>query len=362
MKELIENLSLRDFLKREKNQYDYEDKEGWIIIITIYLLIHIFLEGVYLYSYCTPMVYINLVSIAVYLFLYYLNATSHYIAKVWSGVIEIYFHVIFSTFFMGYDCGFYLWLFGMVIGVITPYFMPVFTKRQQIIIYLSALLFLSTFLILTSLNLHGLLPTSYNAADTIKVFLFYVNAILTFFIILLYSTLYSWSIKQNNERLRSLANTDYLTGLYNRQYIQKKLSNRIDEGKIKNISIAIMDVDYFKKINDTYGHLMGDYVLEELAKIISSKGFLHIGRWGGEEFMLISSSKSSYEDFCAIINELCSEISDHIFTYDNTDVKVTASFGSATLKSGMKTNDLIKEADSRLYYAKEHGRNVVISA
>ena len=350
------NFFLANFLNREKAQYDFEDKEFYFKLITYLLLAHILLEGLYIYSYCTPMIYINLFSIAIYMMEYCLNATGHNILMIWIGLSEIYLHMILTTIFMGYDCGFWLWLFPCVLSVITPYFMPIQSKTQNILANLLVPIYVITFIALYGLDKNNLLPDGYNAPDSIATFFFYSNAIVSFSFIIVYSTIYSVSIKQNSNKLKELANTDSLTGLYNRQFIQRIFY----EGNIK--SVAIMDVDHFKRINDTYGHLMGDHVLAEIAKLLSSRKNIYCGRWGGEEFLIISKENSSYEEFCQTINSLCEEISDHIFSFGNIDIKATSSFGAATYTENMTPYDLLKEADNRLYNAKKQGRNLVISA
>lgn len=362
MKKRMENIFLEGFLNRKKEQYYFEDKDGWIMLITAYLLIHIFLEGVYLYAYCLPMIHINLVSIVFYLIEYYLNEAGYTKTKLWLGLGEIHSHIILATIFMGYNCGFWLWLFAMALAVITPYFMPVFTRRQNILTNMAALMYVATFLIIAIMHSNGQLPVRYNASKNIADFMFCANAIISFSVIIIYSAIYSISIKNNNEKLLNMVNIDYLTGLHTRQYIQKKLDSRINDSSNINIAVGIMDIDHFKQINDMYGHQTGDYILKELSKILQSNDKIHIGRWGGEEFLLMSYSKESYEEFCSALNSLRDDISNHIFSFEGSDIKITASFGTAKYTENMNSKDLIKEADTRLYYAKKHGRNMLISA
>ena len=356
MENSFDNFFLAGLVKREKVQYDLEDKEFITKTATVLLLIHIILEGIYTYSFCTPMIYINLVSIGIYLIEFVLNATGHNVLLVWIAHFEIYFHIIFATVFMGYKCGYWLWLFPCVLSVITPYFMPLQSKVQSILANILVLLYIVTFIALYGFNENGFLPIGYVASDSMSTFMYYTNGLIAFSFIIVYTTVYCVNIKENTNRLHDLANTDYLTGLYNRQYIQKLI---YDES-YKNV--AIMDVDHFKSINDTYGHLMGDHVLIEIAKILSSHSEICCGRWGGEEFLILSKETQSYDEFCRIIRDICDEISDNIFSFGGNDIKVTSSFGTATCEEDMTPYDLLKEADTRLYAAKSHGRNSVISA
>ncbi|SFP42857.1 diguanylate cyclase (GGDEF) domain-containing protein [Butyrivibrio proteoclasticus] len=349
------NFFLANYIKREKTQYDFEDKELFNKTITSFLFMHIILEGIYAYSYCTPMIYINLVSIGIYLIEYYFNATGHTIIMVWLAHFEIYFQIVLATYFMGYKCGFWLWLFPCVFSVVTPYFMPLYSKVQSFSANILVFIYIATFIALYGFHENGYLSTRFLASDSISAFLFYTNALIAFSVLIIYNTIYSVNIKQNAKQLNIMANTDYLTGLYNRQHIQKVLY----EDNYKNI--AIMDVDHFKNINDKYGHLLGDHVLTEIAKMISSRTEICAGRWGGEEFLL-ANKDLNYEDFCHTISIICDEISDQVFSYEGVDIKVTSSFGTATYTKDMTPYDLLKEADTRLYSAKQHGRNTVISA
>lgn len=163
--------------------------------------------------------------------------------------------------------------------------------------------------------------------------------------------------------LRNLIVKDSLTDLYNRRYCNQNLKN-ISEQYIKTgepYTLAIADIDFFKKVNDTYGHTAGDEVLVSVAQIMkksmAGKGFA--ARWGGEEFLLVytgcdmETTLTYLEMLVEAIREMCVE-------YDDKVIKITISIGVAT-GNGDSVDKVLCTADNRLYHAKKEGRDRVVS-
>jgi diguanylate cyclase (GGDEF)-like protein len=152
---------------------------------------------------------------------------------------------------------------------------------------------------------------------------------------------------------------DRLTHAYNRIYFDKNIENIISLHKNKNLKTGVIffDIDFFKKINDTYGHDKGDEVLKDIVKIVK----LHIRkddkliRWGGEEFIILVPVRNMQELF-SVAQNLRKAIQDYKFSVPNT---ITCSFGLAILEDDIK--ETIKQADENLYKAKNSGRNRVVS-
>ena len=161
-----------------------------------------------------------------------------------------------------------------------------------------------------------------------------------------------------------LATIDGLTELYNHRYFQDTLRKQIDIARRYNqaFSLIIVDIDFFKKFNDTYGHQTGDAVLRQVAKILknNSRATDYVCRYGGEEMTIILPNTST-EDALFNANRICKAVADTPFHLTPVDkVNVTISLGVATFPDNAQTpQDLIEWADKGLYYAKEHGRNQV---
>lgn len=166
-----------------------------------------------------------------------------------------------------------------------------------------------------------------------------------------------------NEELLKLSITDNLTKLYNRGQLDKSLQNEINRSQRynTNFSIILLDIDYFKKVNDNFGHQIGDEVLIESAQVLSKniRNVDILGRWGGEEFLIICP-ETKIEDVIKVASHIKEAIKLHKFsTYPNT---ITISLGVATFSKHIKNvDDIILNADKALYQAKEEGRDKVIA-
>jgi diguanylate cyclase (GGDEF)-like protein len=166
------------------------------------------------------------------------------------------------------------------------------------------------------------------------------------------------ALEKTNKELKILSITDKLTNTYNRIKLDATMEKKI-KAKTPSFGVIMIDIDYFKKINDTYGHQIGDYALIEFADILKTgaDNDTILGRWGGEEFMMISSL-NSLTAMLELAEQLRLKIDQHKFTYIGHK---TASFGVSQYRAGDSAESLIKRADEALYIAKEKGRNNVVS-
>jgi diguanylate cyclase (GGDEF)-like protein len=170
------------------------------------------------------------------------------------------------------------------------------------------------------------------------------------------------SLEEKNEMLRELSITDSLTGLYNRAFLDEKLRdefNRIERNR-DYLSIILADIDYFKQVNDQYGHQVGDEVLVSIANLFRQnvRTVDSIGRWGGEEFIIICPGSDEHQAF-----QLAEKLREIIHQARHTQVdSVTCSFGVATHEPGITRSQLILLADNALYESKKSGRNRVTVA
>lgn len=166
-------------------------------------------------------------------------------------------------------------------------------------------------------------------------------------------------IDEKNKLLEKLATEDNLTKLYNRNKLDEVLEIELNRTNrtLEPFGIIIVDIDYFKEVNDTYGHQIGDSVLKEFAEILKehSRKTDIVGRWGGEEFLIICPN-TQLEGIINLANKLRKDIESYSFSLGE---QKTASFGVAIYKYGESIYDLIKRADDSLYIAKEKGRNRV---
>lgn len=162
----------------------------------------------------------------------------------------------------------------------------------------------------------------------------------------------------------ALATTDGLTELYNHRYFQEHMLQGIETGKRydRPFSLIMIDIDFFKKFNDTYGHQSGDAVLRQVAQILKKnvRSSDIVCRYGGEEMSIILTNTDN-ESAIFTAEKICKAVSAHPLKLVNgNDVQVTISLGVSTYpQHGQTPQELIKYADDCLYIAKENGRNQV---
>ena len=162
-----------------------------------------------------------------------------------------------------------------------------------------------------------------------------------------------------NDRLKAEANTDPLTGLYNRRRAVEFMKE-ITDGNRENVSVAIGDIDFFKKVNDTYGHDVGDEVLKFIAKEMTETcNDAFIARWGGEEFIIIFPGLNGDEAYIRL-DELHSKIRRTPIIVRGITINITMTFGLSELPYDNNAEAAIKEADEKLYMGKANGRNQVV--
>jgi len=168
------------------------------------------------------------------------------------------------------------------------------------------------------------------------------------------------TLKQQHDELVSMATHDQLTSLYNRHYLSDELSKKVAQCKRHHeaLSVIMVDIDHFKSVNDTFGHLMGDLILKAVGGVIhaSARKEDTAARFGGEEFVLVLDNCSA-EDAAIKAESLRGKIEALV----PEGIAITSSFGVAQLDDHVsRYEDLLKNADKALYTAKEEGRNRVI--
>lgn len=175
------------------------------------------------------------------------------------------------------------------------------------------------------------------------------------------------SLEQTNEKLAHLASHDPLTGLKNRLNLEEELQGLMKQYKIHHLPYAVMmlDIDFFKNINDTYGHDAGDFVLCELSRIFSEsvRPQDSVYRAGGEEFVIVFN-RISKEQALDKSEKIRQEIQEHPFVYNNHEFKITISAGvyHPDIIQADTIQELLKLADNALYEGKHSGRNKVVVA
>ena len=170
-------------------------------------------------------------------------------------------------------------------------------------------------------------------------------------------------IKDINQTLEQMTNHDNLTSLYNRVYAENQIEFEFNKAKrYGNIfSIVFFDIDRFKDINDTYGHLAGDEVLIKISETVKNqlRSSDILGRYGGEEFLILLP-ETNLESASALSQRVRQKIERTTTYFQKTPIKVTVSLGVVQFRPDIKNYlQMIHEADVALYHSKQNGRNAV---
>ncbi len=282
--------------------------------------------------------------------------------------IEIIVQMVFSTLIVGWDVGFY----GYVIALIPLYYyINMFLGRgsdHPFTPFLWAMITFGIFLGTYTLGLH--IKPVVELPHTQAVVVFVYNTFFAFQLIIWMSHFlvlgYKKSLNAMAERNASLdvaAGQDPLTKLYNRRTMEESLDEALEAAKKSGVifSLVMGDIDFFKRINDTYGHDCGDDALVAVAEIL--KACVRDGdivcRWGGEEFLLLVNGNRGVAT--TVAERIRSRIENNVVEFEGNKIKFTMTLGVSTYAPGYSLEALIAQADENLYYGKEHGRNQVVA-
>ena len=347
-----------------------KEKHGRINItlffINIFLLLcHVFFMVIYIKLNHSFMILINIISLLIYLTFIFLCFKKPYIYMKIS-FFEIWIHMLCAVISFGWDACFQNWSFGIIVA----YFLPSFTELNKKQVHKQSFLFAGvvtlTYFLIALLTHYIDFKIRINLDYNMTNLLFIVNNLISFTIISMMALFYTSTSKRKVSELSRIAKYDELTNLYNRYaltQISEEIINSAKENN-KSYSVAIIDIDFFKDVNDTYGHNAGDMVLEEFANILRSYSIRGIvsGRWGGEEFIMIAPYDIKYEQFVNILERLRIKVSkSKLKIDDNSEISITISIGVSKVDTYNILEDGVKKADINLYEAKNKGRNMVIS-
>lgn len=272
--------------------------------------------------------------------------------------------------------GFVSGLFAMSLGVIlagSPFLGIILLPARMVLITISFAAVVIA--VLAVLTVQGVIPyapifneqvLSQSSVYTSFYFLTQVYFVLPFLLAsLAVSLIFLQQSRQREAQILHLSQTDPLTQLYNRRTAQERLIELMKNPAGYPISVVLLDLDYFKKINDTYGHLTGDRVLKAVAQVLRDslrKNDL-IARFGGEEFLMILDGITC--NTAAKVAERCRTLlmNTRVKNDAGETISLTGSFGVACILTGGQfvIDDIFRQADEALYQAKANGRNQVVT-
>lgn len=348
-----------EFIKKIDRMLDRRlDHAAYVFAFSACLLAHILYIVLFTASGVRLMVFFNAFSILFYVStLFLVNVVKEKMNLVYATIGEIILHAAFATICVGLASNFTMFLL-MIIPL--AFLMPNKSRYAPFVI------------LFISVPLYGIL--NYHYSDSAKALydlssspyeiIFYVINIIVGSAVLIYIAIifslmrhYLESrLRLQTEQLKVMASTDPLTKLNNRREIQKRLEEV--SGSSSDYIIGIGDIDDFKRVNDTYGHDMGDTVLARVAKIISDTipADAGVARWGGEEFLfVIPDSDIDAGRKCA--DSIIKAIRENTFTHEGKEFSITMTIGICLGTSKDTIDTVISTADARLYKGKQNGKN-----
>ena len=282
---------------------------------------------------------------------------------------EVILHSCLATIFVGWKFGFMFYLPSLIpVSFYLAFSISTF-KRKFCYPFATGLAILIAFLVMKAVT-YIFDPIIGNVAIGFEVFLCYMNIIVGITVTFLFSALFAVEVnsmqlkmESEQERLEDEASYDPLTHFLNRRSMDERLNHTHRNAIINDIpySLIMADIDHFKKFNDSYGHDCGDFVLQNISKIITAqiRAKDSVCRWGGEEFLILVND--SQDIAVEVANRIRSAIEAYEFYYEGKTLHVTITLGVSGYYSSSKVKTLIEIADKRLYKGKENGRNQVVS-
>lgn len=354
-------------LMNEYNINEFERKQ-YVQINFLLLAIHVIFAIPLFFLSPKHLFIVNIISISFYLIGFLFINKNRKVAIIYLHLIllEILVFIASTTLVFGWDCGIHLWMFALLCTFMKDYINPgQNAKKRAIYITNITCLFFIEYISLYLITRYFDFPFKDPLPQKYIIFMMILNSFLTFLGIITFTRIYTRQMEIKFRALHNQADYDQLTGLGNRYYMHAVLN---EEEKVCTrhpnlyFSVAMIDIDHFKEVNDTYGHDNGDMILKRIATILTrySSDNLFICRWGGEEFLLMANHNIAYEEFLSYLDAIRIDVSEHKFLLKNTMVQCTVSLGAAIFKPNMNVRTVLKQADNNLYVAKEQGRNRLI--
>lgn len=278
-------------------------------------------------------------------------------------MIELMVQTILSGIYGGWELGFQNYCF---ISITASYFHSIENPKAERRLHHRIILFFSilTYIIIAVVtHLHEPFR-SFTRAQILIVHL--SNSAGIFVVAIAFSSVFKTRYKDSLKRLRDEADRDELTQLYNRHAIRQRFDKVKDDYTFHNrpFAIAILDIDDFKVINDTYGHNIGDDVLARISNLMAKYESTKTTncRWGGEEFLILEQYGTNQAEFVQKIDNLRRQISELSFAYPDKQIyfSITITAGISFSEPDLPIHELIDKADNRMYWGKRHNKNQTV--
>ena len=327
------------------------------VLLIVFALLHVNL-----------MVIMNVISILIYLVGSMKRFSADYNLFVILLCCEVLSHMFLSAVCIGWEAGFYLYVIAVVPSAYYISFNARYIQKRKMHVIIAMFFALLTFVSMRVLTWNN--TPLYEIPQRVVSLFFMFNmfgscAAIVYSMVMLSSAVNDSfsSLKKRNKKLDKLANTDPLTELFNRRGMKMRLESAIEEARAEGNEFCLIlgDIDDFKRLNDTYGHECGDYILVRVAQTIRSlvREDDFICRWGGEEILVLLNNCKK-ERALEIAETLRIAICARPFNYENTDVSASMTLGVQEYIPEASEEELVRLADMKMYQGKNSGKNCVV--
>ena len=326
-----------------------------MIVNTCLMICALLLIIFYVYFGVKYMVYHSIPTVALYVVSYIFIRKEKLALYVKLLYAQILIYLTAATICIGHDSAFQFYCWALVSVTFYIDYLAHVLKTEKIGALRISLYVAAVYLFCTWFT-RGHSPI-YAVDSKIMTLFMYINIVLVFAFLIVYSNFIHKMIINSEDRLSDLALLDQLTGLFNR----RSMIDHLDEIFL-NVTpqhwLAMVDIDDFKKFNDTYGHNCGDYVLVEMTNIMKNvcQGCV-ISRWGGEEFLIATDGVSFQPSMLELFRQAVERTK---FSFEGTELHLTVTIGFAYYEPDQSLDKWIQHADDNLYEGKRSGKNKIV--
>ena len=318
-----------------------------------YEILSIFYLVLFIIAKLNILIYIDAAMVIIFLLFFILIKKKNYFPYTLACGNTFFVFIIVTTIMLGFETGFHLYLIGFCV---ISFFSTYFTKKRDIrgsIIWVT----LSLAIYLTLYFVSQFVSPYYVAEGWLERTLFATNAVIVFMLITTYLIVilkYAFSLEK---KITNEARIDELTQINNRYSLYDYFSQQEDKS---SLLLVIFDVDDFKNINDTYGHVAGDFILKEIARITTSiLDDSFVCRYGGEEFVVVMENKGKKSSF-AKLEKLRKIIENEDFYFEKNNIRITITLGASEYYNDQNLEQWIESADKKMYLGKSNGKNQTV--
>ena len=335
-------------LATDKKQHYKTIKKTCYTANTAYIILHVFYLILFIIARCDVLVYVTAGAIIIDLLSYILmHKKKYYLYALVCGNQYLAF-ISVTTIMLGFATGFHFYLIGLcIVSFFVAYFSKKGVRGSLVWAGLSLAIYLTLFFV-TEFN-----KPYYDVPGWLEMTLFTLNAIMVFLFIVYYLVIFIKYALSLEKKIMNESRTDELTQINNRYALYDYFDTEDKSDKV----LAILDIDDFKKINDTYGHVFGDHTLTRVAEIateVLSDSF--VCRYGGEEFVMILNA----DNFLNRLEELRNRIANETIEFEGVKINVTITIGAVNHIKDVSLEKWVNLADEKMYSGKKAGKNQTV--